>query len=227
MHGIGSRNKLTPHQERLYPGDTILDRLGRAVCGVSCLPRKELHEAWEVARRVRRQFRGGRVVDLCCGYGMLAQVMLLIDDTATSAVAVDMKLAPNHLKVHEAIVGAFPHLRERVRFVQAKLDAFEIDAGDVVVSAHACGGLTDDVLTRASDAGARVAVLPCCHEYRRRSDLAGWADPALAMDIERAATLRARGYRIWTRSIPVDVSPKNRLLLGEPQGAHPMHNTSS
>lgn len=216
MHGVGSRNKLTPHQEHLYAGETLLDRLGRAVCGASALPRKELHEAWEVAKRVRRQFRGGRVVDLCCGYGMLAQVMLLVDDTATTAIAVDVKPAPNHLRVHEAIVGAFPQLRDRVQFVKARLEDVEIEQGDVVVSAHACGSLTDAVLTRASDAGARVAVLPCCHEYRRRSDLAGWTDPALAMDLERAATLRARGYRIWTKTIPADVSPKNRLLLGAP-----------
>ena len=79
MHATGSRNRLTPHQLDLYPGDSLFARLARTICGVGVLPRKELHEAWEVARRVRRRFRGGRVVDLCCGHGLLAQVMLLLE----------------------------------------------------------------------------------------------------------------------------------------------------
>ena len=41
-------------------GGSLFDRLGRAVCEAGCLPRKELYEAWEVARRVRRWCRGGR-----------------------------------------------------------------------------------------------------------------------------------------------------------------------
>jgi hypothetical protein len=28
--------------------------------------------------------------------------------------------------------------------------------------------------------------------------------------------LAGRGYRIWTQSIPADITPKNRLLLGAP-----------
>ena len=37
------------------------------------------------------------------------------------------------------------------------------------------------------------------------------------LDIMRARQLSARGYRIWTQTIPTDVTPKNRLLLGEPR----------
>jgi hypothetical protein len=79
----------------------MLDRLGRAICTAECLPRKELHEAWEMATRVRQCFTGGRVVDLCCGYGLLGQVMLLLDDSLTVAVAVDVKVPPNHGRIHQ------------------------------------------------------------------------------------------------------------------------------
>jgi len=37
---------------------------------------------------------------------------------------------------------------------------------------HACGGLTDQILDRAIDVGARVAVLPCCHDLDN-ADLGG------------------------------------------------------
>lgn len=218
MHGVGSRNKLTPSHRRLYPGATMLDELGRTICSVGCLPRKELHEAWEMAERVRARFRGGRVVDLCSGFGLLAQLLLLLDDTSAEAVAVDVKLPPNHGRIQDALAGAFPRLRGRVRFVQAPLAAIALSAEDLVVSSHACGSLTDDVVGRAVEAGARVAVLPCCHATRARTDLLGWPDPALAMDLERAARLRTLGYSVWTEAIPEEVSPKNRLLLGTPAG---------
>lgn len=216
MHDTGSRNRLTPHQLDLYPGTSLFARLARTVCGVGVLPRKELHEAWEVARRVRRRFRGGRVIDMCCGHGLLAQVMILLDDTTPTAIAVDKRLPASALKVHEAMLATWPRLRGRVQFVEGLLEDTPLEATDVIVSAHACGGLTDDVLERARAAGARVAVLPCCHALRARGDLDGWLEGALAMDVERATRLRAAGYQVWTQTIPVEVTPKNRLLLGAP-----------
>ena len=37
------------------------------------LAAQELYEGWEVARRVRRVFRGGRIIDLAAGHGLLAR----------------------------------------------------------------------------------------------------------------------------------------------------------
>ena len=106
---------------------------------------------------------------------------------------------------------------ERVHLI-SRFEDFPLSHDDVVVSAHACGSLTDAVLDRAASVGARVAVLPCCHELRpgRVIDLEGWADGSLAMDVERAVRLRASGYDIHTRCIPARITPKNRLLLGAP-----------
>ena len=46
--------------------------------------------------------------------------------------------------------------------------------------------------------------------------LTGWMDGGLAIDAVRALRLRDRGYRVWTQTIPAVITPKNRLLLGEP-----------
>jgi len=91
---------------------------------------------------------------------------------------------------------------------------------DIVVSSHACGALTDLVLSRASTARARVAVLPCCHDEETcdMGGLGGWLESSLAIDVVRAARLEASGYRVWTQTIPADITPKNRLLLGVPVG---------
>ncbi len=90
-----SKSRLTVKQLAAYPGDTLFARIARAVCRAGTLPAKELYEAWEVARRVRRRYRGARVVDMACGHGLLAHVMLLLDDSSPEALAVDTVIPQN------------------------------------------------------------------------------------------------------------------------------------
>jgi hypothetical protein len=200
-----------------FAGRTLFDRLGRTVCRAGCLPRKELYEAWEVARRVRRFFRGGRVVDLAGGHGLAAAAMLLLDDSSPSAVVVDTTVPPSAGKVLAAVIEEWPRLAGRVTFAPVALDGFELGSADVVVSIHACGALTDVILDRAAGARARVAVLPCCHDDETCDSgvLTGWVDTSLAIDVLRAVRLEARGYHVRTQTIAATITPKNRLLLGE------------
>jgi len=218
----GSRGRLTTRDLDRFAGGSLFDRLGRAVCAAGCIPRKELYEAWEVARRARRLFRGGRVVDLGSGHGLLGQVMLILDDTSPAAIAVDTSQPPCAARVHASLTAAWPRLAGRVTFLQGGLDAVPIEAGDLVVSSHACGRLSDGVIDRAIAARSRLALLPCCHDFAvcDSGGLDGWLDPALAIDVMRAARLRAAGYRVWTQSIPEEITPKNRLLLAAPGDAN-------
>jgi hypothetical protein len=214
-----ARGRLTEYDLARFPSDTLFDRLGRAVCAAGCLPRKELYEAWEVARRTRRLFRGDRVVDLLSGHGLLAHVMLLLDDSSPNAVAVDKAFAASAGTIHDALTTVWPRLAGRVAFVCDDLDRLALTSGDIVVSSHACGALTDVVLARAVAARARVAVLPCCHDADSCDvgPLAGWVDASLAIDAMRAVRLEQQRYRVWTQTIPSTITPKNRLLLGAPR----------
>ena len=213
-----SRNRLTAKLLPRFPGESLFDRIARAVCLAGCLPRKELYEAWEVARRVRRRFRGGRVIDLACGHGLLAHLLLLLDDSSPVALGIDRCIPASAARLAATLEDAWPRLHGRVRLIQAELETITLERGDLVVSVHACGGLTDLVLERAMAVRARVAVLPCCHDLRNADlgGLQGWLDGALAMDVMRAGRLRAGGYRVMTQQIPGDITPKNRLLLAEP-----------
>jgi hypothetical protein len=213
-----SKDRLTDRDLGRFPDDTLFHRLARAVCHAGCLPRKELFEAWETARRVRRVCRGGRIVDLGGGHGLLAHAMLLLDDSSPEAIVVDTAIPPSSARVHDVLVTAWPRLSGRVTFVSASLEDVALDSGDLVVSVHACGRLSDVVLDRAAAARARVAVLPCCHDLavNDEGDLAGWLDGPLAVDVVRALRLKGQGYRIRTRSIAREITPKNRLLIGEP-----------
>jgi hypothetical protein len=215
----GSRNRLTEHDLDRFPGDTLFDRVGRAICHAGCLPRKELYEAWEVARRVRRLRRGGRVVDAAGGSGLLAHLMILLDDTSPEAVVVDPAPPPSRVALQAALVGTWPRLARRVSFVASDVLQFELAPDDVVVSSHACGDLSDRILERAIAARALVAVLPCCHDLTtcQTGPFAGWLDGPLAVDVMRAVRLEQSGYRVWTQTIAAGITPKNRLLVGAPR----------
>ena len=210
-----SKGRLTTRDLGRFRGATLFDRVARAVCEAGCLPRKELYEAWEVARRARRGFRGGRIVDLGAGHGLLAHVMLILDDTSPRALAIDVHVPPSAARIHDALVRSWPRLADRVTFVSGGPDAIALQKDDVVVSCHACGAFADQVIATAAAAHARLAVLPCCHDAKTcdAGDLTGWMDPALAIDAVRVLRLRALGYRVRTQVIPAAITPKNRLIL--------------
>ena len=214
----GARGRLTPHDLARFPDDTLFDRIGRVVCHVGRLPRKELYEAWEVARRVRRVCRGGRVLDVGGGHGLLAHVMLLLDNSSPEAVVIDPSPPPSSTALHGAFVAAWPRLGGRVRFVREDIGAVPMGATDLLVSSHACGALTDRILDAAVAASAPVAVLPCCHDLAAcdAGPLGGWLDGPMAIDAMRAVNLASRGYRVRTQRIPSAITPKNRLLIAAP-----------
>ncbi len=215
-HSLSSRERLTTHNLHNFQGSSLFHHIARVVCETGCLPRRELYESWEVARRARRRFRGGRVVDLACGHALIAHMMLLLDDTSKTALAVDKRLPRSAGLLAQALVAEWPRLAGRVELVQASLTDVALTGDDLVVSAHACGELTDQVLDLAIGARARVVVLPCCHAFGRGDlgGVGGWLDGSMAIDVTRAARLRAHGYAVFTQTIPAEITSKNRLLLG-------------
>jgi hypothetical protein len=202
-----------------FTGPTLFDKIGRAVCTAGTLPAKEFFEAWEAARRIRRQFRGGRIVDMAGGHGLLAHILLLLDDSSPQAVVVDINRPASSNSLAAALVDQWPRLKGRISYTITPIEAFDVQPDDLIVSVHACGALTDTILDMAVTMGSRVAVLPCCHDLKRcdTGGLQGWMDGPLAVDAARAARLRAAGYRVFTRTIPSAITPQNRLLLGRPQ----------
>jgi len=217
-----TKSRLTEKQSAAFAGNTLFDKIARAVCRAGTLPGKELFEAWEVARRVRRKYRGGRVVDLACGHGLLAHIMLLLDDSSARALAVDLDFTENTKRLSRIIIDRWPRLANRIHYLNCRVEDIDLTPDDLVVSVHACGRLTDTIIAAAADAGARLAVLPCCHDTKTGDlgGLAGWVDGPLAIDVTRAARLRAAGYCVITRTIPQEITPKNRLLMAHPEPVH-------
>lgn len=213
-----SRKKLTRRDLPRFPEDTLFHKLARVVCEAECLPRRELFEAWTVARRARRKLRGGRVLDLACGHGLTAWVMLLLDDSSPSAVALDIRLPPSAARIAEAMSCAWPRLAGRVVVEQRSIADAHVETGDVVVATHACGALSDHVIDKVLAARAQLALLTCCHDEETcdMGSLRGWLDVATAVDVTRVAKLRAHGYTVHTQLVPRDITAQNRLLIATP-----------
>jgi hypothetical protein len=187
-------------------------------CAADCLPRKELFEAWEVARRVRRRMRGGPVVELAAGHGLLSAILILMDDSAPWALCVDLQQPPSHRKVLAELERRWPRLAGRVRFLQGPLEETEVPREALLASVHACGPLTDRVLDKAIASRCRVAVLPCCHDLRAcdTGGMQAWMPGPVAVDATRVARLTAAGFTVRCATIPEDITPQNRLIMGEP-----------
>src|SRR5689334_2938092 len=109
-----SRSVLAPCDLGRFPEPTLFARIARTVCAAACLPRKELYESWEVARRVRRRFRGGRVVDLACGHGLTAWIMMILDGSSPAALGVDVRIPASARPLHEALAREWPAVAARV-----------------------------------------------------------------------------------------------------------------
>ena len=205
-----SRSRLNRRHLARFPGETVFARVARAVCEAECLPRKELFESWEVARRVRRRIRGRRVVEFASGHALVAHLLLLLDDSSKGAVAIDAKPVPSADRLARTLVARWPRLEGRVERRVGDLGTVDLEAGDLVLSVHACGALTDTVLERAIRARAVVAVLPCCHDVATcdSGGLRGFLSIPLAIDATRVARLRAAGYDVLTQTIPAKITPE-------------------
>jgi len=213
-----SRSKLSRHSIERFVGDTLFSRVARAVCEAECLPRKELFESWECARRIRRRMRGGPILEVAGGHGLLSALLLLLDDSSPGATVVDIRKPKSHAKLMLSLASHWPRLAGRIEYLETRLDQVPVLEHCLLVSIHACGELTDEVLNLALASQSRVAVMPCCHDLKRcdSGELLGWVPGPLAVDILRADRMRHAGCQIQTALIPEDITPHNRLLLAWP-----------
>ncbi len=217
----GSKARLNPYTAEHFDPGTAFGRWARAICTAGCLPRKELFESWEFAKRVRRRFRTGRIVEIGAGHGLVSASLLYLEAGFASARCVDPREPASFSKLQAVLGDHWPRLRGRVTFEQAGLDEVHLDGDELLVSVHGCGALSDRIIARAIAGRARIALMPCCHRGDT-GQLEGWLPAPLAIDVVRAGRLRAAGYRVHTATIPAEITPQNRILIGDPlPGAAP------
>jgi hypothetical protein len=221
---------------------TIVDHLAYrdAPCDI-----KEVAESVEFYLRTRKRLMGAlqqqtgdqsrpiTVYDLCSGHGLTGMLFAACNpprgesSRPVRAVLIDQSEPPSHRKLRKYLAEICPWIdnEDTVQFIPTSLENFAIahdgssDDDSIVISTHACGSLTDQVLKYAVESGAAaVAVMPCCYTGTdkgvpygiRRALGVAWS-----ADIARSYMLNDHGYHSDFNTIPEEITPMNRILIGE------------
>jgi hypothetical protein len=205
--------------ERVFASDSLQDRLVRALAAVRVLPIKEILECGELFECIRGEVRAEQMADLCCGHGLLGILFALFERRVQRVLLTDEREPPSYAKLLACARQVGPWIEEKVSFRTARIQTLRdaLAPGTAIVSAHACGTLTDQCVDLAIATGGSLAVLPCC--YPRKPCAAPLAvqlalGHALAHDVDRTYRLERAGYHVRWTTIPAEVTPMNRVLIG-------------
>jgi hypothetical protein len=223
-------------------GLLLFHRFARAVCRASCVPRKEVLEAWAMALYVHKRFPHlQRFADLACGHGLVSWALLLLasSDTATtttnnnnnttptalSVVCIDIRMPGSAERVAEVFLKEWPEFEDRWDYVEGSVDAIQPASSTLLLGVHACGPLSDRIIQLAIRGQAPLALVPCCHSKKcltdsQRADPSSWTgNLADFLDGHRIQELETAGFDIKEDFLPEEITPKNRLILAYPKGA--------
>lgn len=177
--------------------------------------------------------------DLCSGHGLTGLLFIACNppgrfpDTDLRAVLVDQFEPKSHGILRDCISDICPWVKESVSFQTMPLEEYALrtvkerisDSEDmqceatIIISTHACGSLTDKVLSHATSIeAASIAVMPCCYTgtdsgvpYGVRRILG----VGLSADVERSFYLQEHKYLVDFASVPRAITPMNRIIVAE------------
>ena len=98
------------------------------------------------------------------------------------------------------------------------------NSGVAIVSAHACGELSDACIAIAIRNQGPLAILPCCYPRSEcHAPLAIQTQFGLetAFDIERTYVLEAANFQVRWAEIPRQITPMNRVIYAYPKKTQP------
>ncbi len=156
------------------------------------------------------------VADLMCGHGLVGALFAVFEPKVKQVLLVDRRRPASHDALLEGLGRVAPWAPPRLRYLEGDLDVCAAEPIGAVVAVHACGQRTDACLDLALERGAQVAVMPCCYGPPREASpaLMIGLGPELATDVARTYRLESAGYRVRWRSIPPEITPMGRILVG-------------
>jgi len=205
--------------ERYFPSDSLQDKLVRELGRQHVLPVKEILESFEFFQRVRKHVRAPSVTDLCCGHGLTGILFALFERSVERVTLIDQRELPSYTQVLASAVRVGSWVADKVHFKTLKMRKAvdHLEPFTSIIATHACGSLTDRCIDGALQARGAIALMPCCYANRQCTAPAAIhlaLGPELAFDIDRTYRLQAAGYRVRWDSIPQEITPMNRILIG-------------
>lgn len=204
--------------ERHFNSDSLQDAFLKEIAARRILSIKEIVESFEVFERIRKTVRSEFVADLCCGHGLLGILFAMFERKVDRVLLMDKKEPESRQKLIDVAIDVAPWVAQKIETRNARIAVEDdwIESGCSVVSAHACGVLSDLCIDIAIKSGGPLAILPCCYPKSAcRAPLALQTAFGLdaAFDIDRTYRLEAAGYRVRWSQIPTEITPMNRVLI--------------
>ena len=201
-----------------FNSDSLQDTLIRAIAGQRVLSIKEIIETFEFFARVRKTIKAACVADLCCGHGLLGLLFAIFERKVNRVILLDKFEPDNRAKLIAATSAVAPWIVDKVESQQTKIESAQtlLPQGCSIISAHACGVLSDRCIDIAIEKESQLAILPCC--YPKSACDAPLAirtafGLSAAYDIDRTYRLEAAGYLVRWMEIPKLITPMNRILV--------------
>jgi len=238
--------------------DHVFDQFAQAVCNAGVVARKEVFETWASALYIYSSFLSNdddsgrndidpikRVVDVAAGHGLLAWALLILDDEhqrgqveprPLTAFCLDLQMPKSAEKIQSSMIQQWPHLEQRFSYVEARLEQIVPHSSCLLASVHACGILSDILVSTAAEHEVPLAVVPCCHSRKKKvlevashhakslyddimNTKGGMPDLADRLDEARMVALKNAGLTVEEEFLPDIFTGKNRLIMGFPNTA--------
>lgn len=215
---LSSRQKLRPQFTKTYfDSDSLQDKFVCAIAEERLLPIKEVLESFEFFGRIRKSVRREVVADLCCGHGLLGILFAMFERDVNRVILIDQNEPLSRQKLIAIAVQVAPWVAEKLdnRAQKISLSDEWIKPDVAVVSAHACGVLSDLCIDIAIKSRGPIAILPCCYPRsacKAPLSLQTQFGIETAFDIDRTYRLEAAGYQVRWGTIPKEITPMNRIL---------------
>jgi hypothetical protein len=218
------RSRLLPARlvDEWFSSDSMVDKLIREIAADRGTSLKEILEAFEFFGYVRRRMRAHTVAELCAGHGLVGLLFAVFEPTVLHVKLLDRRRPNSFVNLLHCIARVAPWVEEKVTYLEADLEAVTrfLEPATPLVSAHACGSLTDICIDAAVELGSPVAVMPCCYDPRdTRSPevLSRQLGYRTATDVGRTYRLEQAGYHVRWGGIHKSITPMNRIILATPE----------
>jgi hypothetical protein len=181
---------------------------------LSQVPLKEIQESFEFVSCIDSYIQGKRVLELFGGHGLVG--FLLVQRGATSVHMMDRNDTHAHQRLElyfkEWTRCTFDQLNipNELEYVHAR--AKEVD---LVVTMHACGGLTDIALNVAALAGIDAVCCPCCYDHHHVHGEPQTLELESRMNhVDRTRQMRMdeQGYSMKWLYLDPAITPMNHVL---------------
>ena len=219
---VDHRKRLLPDDAHAFQGQGAGDRFARALCEHRATCFREVIESFEFFALARKHARQNVVADLCGGHGLVAVLFVMFERDVEHAVVLDRARPDSFDRILRAAEQAAPWTAGRIEYAQSNLrnasQRIPPEAG--LVSVHACGVRTDQVLELAIANQVPVAVMPCCHPVgtSRAPFAVKQALQHMAVDVDRTYQMEAAGFHVRWSSVSERITRMNRVILARPRG---------